>query len=181
MPSHAIPPGREGRAQRKRARRSRLVGAWHRLPVLLLLLTVGQVAGMLSPQSTVMGLGLAVLRAVLVGTVMAVLIAVYAVVLGPRMNAWRAPASAPRPRWQYALAALGWAGIACGFALLSLWIGAGLTARAAAALSFWSGIYGLVLMGRAACWGRVRALLWWDLLPAPQAPAGRNLAGRRRV
>jgi hypothetical protein len=133
---------------------------------MLLLITCLQVAGMPWPQGSVMSMVLGGLRACLLVALMAVLVVVVAVVLGPRMNAWRAPAAAPRPRWQYVLAALGWAVVACGFALLSLRIGAGLTARSSTALSLWSGVYGLVLVGRAASWGRVRALLWWDLFPA---------------
>jgi hypothetical protein len=168
MLSHAIPPGREGRAQRRLVRRRRLLDGWQRLPVMLLVFTPLQVAGMPSAEGSVTSLALGVLRAVLAGPVIAVLVVVAAVVLGPRMSAWRAPAWAPRRRWQYALAALGWAGIAGGFALLSLWIGTGLPARASTALGLWCGIYSLVLTGRAASWGRVRALLWWDLFPAPR-------------
>jgi hypothetical protein len=168
MPSHAIPPGREGRGHRRLARRRRFLDAWRHLPVMLLLISCLPVAGMPSPGSSVMSLVLGVLRAVLVGTLVTVLVVAAAVVPGPRMNARRAPAETPRPRWQYVLAALGWAGIACGLAALSLWIGPGLPGRASTALSLWSGLYSLVLIGRAASWGRVRALLWWDLVPAPR-------------
>lgn len=161
MPSHAIPPGRDGRVHRRLARRQLLLAAWHRLPMMLLPITCLQVAGMPAPQGSAMSLVLGVLRAGLLGGLLAALVFVVVLVLGSRLNAWRAPAAAPRPRWQYLLAALGWLAIASCFALLSLWIGTGLPARASAALSIWSGIYGLVLIGRAASWGRVRALLWW--------------------
>lgn len=159
MPSHAIPPGRDGRAHRRLARRRRLLAAWHRLPVMLLPITCLQVAGMPAPQGSAMSLG--VLRAGLLGGLLTALVVVVVLVLGSRLNARRAPATAPRPRWQYLLAALGWLAIASCLALLSVWVGTGLPAHASTALSIWSGIYGLVLIGRAASWGRVRALLWW--------------------
>ena len=113
-------------------------------------------------QGSVLRWVLGVLRVGLVGGLLASLVFVVMVVVGSRVSAWRAPASAPRPRWQYLLSALGWLAVASCFSLLSLWIGTGLPARASTALSIWSGLYALVLIGRAASWGRVRALLWWE-------------------
>jgi hypothetical protein len=166
MPSHAVPPGRDGRAHRRLARR-RLQGAWQILPLMLLLWTCIAVVGQPSSQGSAMSQVLSWLRTCLLSPVLATLVFVVALVLRSRVNAWRAPASAPRPRWQYLLVALGWLAVASCFALLSLWIGTGLPARASTALSVWSGLYGLVLIGRAASWGRVRALLWWR---SPNSP-----------
>ena len=117
-----------------------------------------------------MSLGLGVLRAGLLGGLLAALVVVVVLALGSRLNARCAPATAPRPRWQYLLAALGWLAIASCLALLSVWAGTGLPARASTALGIWSGIYGLVLIGRAASWGRVHALLWWDPKQSKTAP-----------
>jgi hypothetical protein len=127
--------------------------------VLLCFLSL-QVAGMPAFRGGAMSQVLGVLRTGLVGGLVGFLVVVIAVVLRPLLNAWRAPASAPRPRWQYLLAALGWLTIASCFVLLGRRIGTGLPARTVAVLGLWSGIYGLVLIGRAASWGSVRAL-WW--------------------
>jgi hypothetical protein len=126
----------------------------------LLVITCLHVAGIHEVQGSAASLVLGALRVGLVGGLLAVLVLGVVVALGPRVNAWLA-ASAPRPRWQYLLAAIGWLAVASCLALLSLRIGTGLLARAATALSFWSGLYALVLIGRAATWGRVRALLGW--------------------
>ena len=104
---------------------------------------------------------LSVLRVGLVGGLLATLVFVVALALRSRVKAWLAPASASRPRWHYLLAAFGWLAVASSLVLLSLWIGTGLPSRAGAALGIWSGLYALVLIGRAASWGRIRTLLWW--------------------
>ena len=97
MPSHAIPPGRDGRVHRRLARRRRLLAAWHRLPVMLLPITCLQVAGMPAPQGSAVSLVLGVLRAGLLGGLLAALVFVVVLVLGSRLNARRAPATAPGP------------------------------------------------------------------------------------
>jgi hypothetical protein len=127
---------------------------------MLLLITCLQVGGVPAGQGSAMSQVLGVLRTGLLGGLVASLALVVVVVLRPRMNAWRVRC-APRPRWQYLLAALGWLTIASCFALVGLRVGTGLPGRASMALGMWSGVYGLVLIGRAASWGRVRGLLWW--------------------
>ena len=112
-------------------------------------------------QGSAVRLVLSVLRVGLLGGLLGALVIIVVVVLGSRMNAQRATAAAPRPRWQYLLAALGWLAVASCVALLSLRIGTGLPSRASTALGVWSGLYALVLIGRAVSWGGVRGLLWW--------------------
>jgi hypothetical protein len=164
MPTHAIPPGRGGRSHRRATRRGRLLYAWQRLPSVLLLITCLHVAGMpLLPESNGLTVTMAVVaaRAGLLGGLLMCLVLVIVVALGPRVNRWRGSAADPRPRWQYLFGALGWLVVATCWVLLSFQLGAGLPARTTTAVGIWSGVYGLVLMGRAASWGRVRALLWW--------------------
>jgi hypothetical protein len=158
MPSHAIPSGRDGRAHRTAARRRRLRGVWQRLPVLLVGITSLQVAGRPeSVQGSAAGQVLSVIRiGLLAGLVIALVVIVVAILEG-RLKAQRASRADPRPRWQYLLAAFGWLGAACCFVLASRWTGTGVAERATSAAGIWSGAYGLVMIGRAACWGRVRA------------------------
>jgi hypothetical protein len=134
---------------------------------MLVVFTCIAVVGQPSSQGSAMSQVLSWLRFCLLTPLLAAVVFTVVIILGSRVNARRAPASAPRPRWQYLLAALGWLAIASCFALLSLWIGTGLPARASTALSVWSGLYGLVLIGRAASWGRLRALLWWRIPNSP--------------
>jgi hypothetical protein len=90
MPSHAIPPGRDGRAHRKVARRRRLLAIWRGLPVVLVWITIFQVAGRPVSRGSAMSQVLDVIRAVgtsvlVVGVGVAVVVVLYL-----RMNAWRA-------------------------------------------------------------------------------------------
>ena len=57
-------------------------------------------------------------------------------------------------------------GIAACIALLSLHQGSGLTSRLCGAAFAWSGVYGLLQLGRAVCRGRIRGLLWWPPIAA---------------
>jgi len=69
--------------------------------------------------------------------------------------------TAPRPRRQYLAIAAVWASLATGLAFASLDIGPGWFARASAALTLWFAAFGLAMLARAACWGRVRNVFWW--------------------
>lgn len=162
MPSHAIAPGRDGRAQRKSARGRRLLEGWQRMPTLMLLLTSAQVAGLgESFRGGAASQVLQIIRVGLLGAVIAVLVVAMALLLPARVRTWAGDAAAPRPRWQYLLAALCSLAVAACFALVGLRAGTGLAARLCYAAFLWSGLYGLVLTGRAATWGRIRNLLWW--------------------
>lgn len=163
MPSHAIPPGRAGRAHRKVARRRQLLAIWRGLPAVLVWVTLFEVAGIPASRGSAMSQVLDMIRAVVISALAAGAGVAVVAVLHFRMKAWRAHTAVPRPRWQYLLAAVGWLAVASCFVLVSLRSGTGLPARISAALAWWSGACGLVLAGRAAAWGRVRALLWWEL------------------
>lgn len=162
MSSHAVAPGRDGRAQRKSARRRRRLDAWQRMPILVLLFTSAQVAGLgESFRGAAASQVLQIICVGLLGAAIAVLVVVIGLFLPARIRTWAGDAAAPRPRWQYLLGALCSLAVAACFALLSLRAGTGLAARLCYAAFLWSGLYGLVLTGRAASWGRIRALLWW--------------------
>ena len=164
MPSHAIPSGRDGREHRTAARRRRLRGVWQRLPLLLLMITGLQVAGMPeSGQGSAASQVLAIIRIGMAGgLVIALVLAVVAILQAWLKARCASQTATARPRWHYLLAACGWLGTAFCFVLVSRWAGSGLAERTASAIGIWSGAYGLVMVGRAACWGRFRALLWWD-------------------
>jgi hypothetical protein len=185
VPSHAIPPGRDGRAQRRSVRRRRLLDGWQRLPMGVLLLTSLQVAGLAEPiHGSAVSQVLHVIRVGLLGAVVMVLVVAIGALLPARVRTWARDAAAPRPRWLYLLAAIGCLAIAVCVALLSLRAGSGLAARLCYAACVWSGLYGLVLIGRAASWGRIRALLWWALFTRDKArpaktPGAQRSAGPR--
>jgi hypothetical protein len=124
-------------------------------------ITCLQVAGVSAVHGSATSVVLVALRTGVLAGLVAVLVLVVVVALRSRMNGRGASAANPRPRWQYLLTAVGWLAVGSCFVLLSLRVGAGLPARASTALGMWSGIYGLILMGRAVSWGSVRALLWW--------------------
>jgi hypothetical protein len=162
MPSHAIPPGRDRRVRPGATLRRGLQGVWRSLPRAALILTALQVAGLGLPSR---GSGISqllhMIGVVLLGAVLAVLVLAVVLSLPVRIRRWAGDAADPRPRLQYVLAGLCLLGIAACIALLSLHAGTGLTTRLCEAAFTWSGLYGLVQLGRAACRGRVRRLLWW--------------------
>jgi hypothetical protein len=170
MPSHAIPPGREGQAQRRSARRRRLLDVWQRLPLFALLITSFQVAdaGETGQGGAVSQL-LDMIRVGVLGAVVMVLVVAIWAVLPARVRTWAGDAANPRPRWLYLLAAIGCLVIAVSFGLLSARAGTGLGARLCTAASIWSALYGLIQIGRAASQGKLRALLWWTLLTRDKA------------
>ena len=167
MPSHAIPPSRDRRLHSRRSLGRDLSNIWRNLPRLALLFTAFQVAG-----PTLPGRGSAVSQLlhmagwVLVSALLVVLMVVVLLSLPVRIRRWARDYADPRPRWQYALAGLCLLGIAACIALLSLHQGSGLASRLSGAAFVWSGLYGLLQLGRAACRGRARALLWWPPLAA---------------
>lgn len=161
MPSHIIPPGPDGSAARRLARRQRLLKAWQQLPILMLALTGIQVAGMPPTRGSALSQALVVVRAALVDALVLVMVAVAIAVVRRRVSARREPDPPTRPRWQYLLAALGSFAVASCLVVVGAQASSGLLARVIAAAGVWCGLYGLVMTGRAVCWGRARALLWW--------------------
>jgi hypothetical protein len=167
MPSHAIPPGRDGRLRPGTTLRRGLLDVWRSLPRLALLLTVFQVAGFGLPgRGSGVGQILHLIGAILLGALLVVLVLVIGLILPVHIRTWAGDAADPRPRSQYVLAGLCLLAIAACIALLSIHVGTGLTARLCDAAFIWSGAYGLVQFGRAVSRGRVRALLWWPPMRA---------------
>jgi hypothetical protein len=126
----------------------------------LLLITCMHVAGMpllLESDALTVSMVVDAIRSGLLGGLLMCLVLVIVAAWGPRVNGRRGSAEAPRPRWQYILGALGWLATASCFVLLSFWLGAGLPSRTTTAIGIWSGLYGLVLIGRAASWGGVQS------------------------
>jgi hypothetical protein len=95
-----------------------------------------------------------------------------------RAESLRQSQVAPRPRWQYLMLAAGWMAVAGGLIVASRVLGPsaahpGWPARACAGYGAWAAVFGLGMLGRAACWGRVRNLFWWHRPlwnPAPRQP-----------
>jgi hypothetical protein len=86
----------------------------------------------------------------------------------------RAPRPVPVPRWHYLAAGVSWAGAAAGLLAGGLAARHGLGAGMCFGLAVWCAGIGLVMAGRAACWGRVRTALW--LVPPPWLPPRHELA-----
>jgi hypothetical protein len=138
MPSHAISPGRDGRAHRRAARQRRLLRAWQQLPMLLLWTTCTDVAlASASPRGSAISQVLDVARASAAGG----LVVAVVVVVQLRMHAWSGPPAVPRSRCQYLLAAFGWLAVASCFMLVALW-----AAPACPLTSAWLSACGLVPM-----------------------------------
>jgi hypothetical protein len=161
MPSHSIPPGRDRRLHSGRTLRRGLLDLWRNLPRLAVLSTAFQVAGAPQGRGSAGSQLLHMVGWVLVSAAVAVLVVVVLTSLPVRIGRWARDYANPRPRWQYAVAGLCLLGIAVCIALLSLHQGSGLTSRLCGAAFVWSGLYGLLQLGRAVCRGRARALLWW--------------------
>ena len=171
MPSHAIPPGRDGRVQRRAARRRPLLDVWQSLPRWAMLATAWQVAGLGQPgRGNATSQVLHMIGAGLLGAVLAVLVLMIGLFLPARIRRWAGDAADPRPRWQYVLAGLCLLVVAACIALLGIHAGNGLTARTCGAAFIWAGLYGLVQLGRAVSRGRARALLWWPPLRGKARP-----------
>jgi hypothetical protein len=171
MPSHAIPPDRHGRVHTRMTLRRGLLNFWRNLPMLALPFTALQVAGPGLPgRGSAVSQLLHVAGQVLLSAVLAVLVLVVLLSLPVRIRRWARDPADPRPRWQYAFAGLCLLGIAACIALLSLHQGTGLTSRLCWVAFAWSGLYGLLQLGRALGRGRVRALLWWPSLTARASP-----------
>jgi hypothetical protein len=172
MPSHAIPPGRDGRVRPGTTLRRRFLDVWRSLPRWALLLTAFQIAGFGLPGR---GSGLSqilhLIGTIVLGVLLVVLVLVIGLILPVHLRMWAGDAADPRPRSQYMLAGLCLLAIAACIALLSIHAGAGLTARLCDAGFIWSCAYGLVQFGRAVSRGRVRALLWWPPMRAKARPA----------
>jgi hypothetical protein len=167
MPSHAIPPGSDRRLHSGTTLRRGLLNIWRNLPMLALLFTALQVAGPgLSGRGSAVSQLLHAAGWVLASAALTVLVVVVLLSLPVRIRRWARDSADPRPRWQYALAGLCLLGIAACIALLSLHQGSGLTSRLCGAAFAWSGLYGLLQVGRAVCRGRARMLLWWPPITA---------------
>ena len=137
------------------------MATWQQLPLLMLVFTGFQVAGMPAIQGSAVSQVLGVIRTVLVAALVIVVMVVAVMVLRIRFSVLSEPSPAPRPRWQYLLAAVGYFAVASCLALAGAHALAGLPSRFIAAAGVWSGVYGLVMIGRAVLWGHPRALLWW--------------------
>jgi hypothetical protein len=176
MPSHAVRPGRDSRDRAGSTLRRGLRDFWRSLPRFAVLLTAFQVAGLGLPGSgSALSEVLHATGAVLLGAVLAAIVLVVVCFLPVRLRRWAGDAAEPRHRWQYAVAGLCLLGVAACIALISLHSGMGLTSRCCDAAFTWSGLYGVVQLGRAACRGRVRALFWWPPLTASGRPAAARL------
>jgi hypothetical protein len=104
---------------------------------------------------------LGLLRVGLTGGFVAVVLALILTplsALGERMSAAQ---PAARPRWQYLLGSAGWLGLTTCCALAGVRAGTAWISDPLGVLAYWSGVAGLAMIGRAACWGRVRSLFWW--------------------
>lgn len=94
---------------------------------------------------------------------------VFALVMTPvflRCETLRQAQAMPRPRWQYLVISAGWMVMAGGFAAASLMLGPphpwpAWLARACGGFGAWFAVFGLGMLGRAVCWGRIRNLFWW--------------------
>jgi hypothetical protein len=154
MPSHALPRGRKSRARRR--------AEWRRsFPVVMVGLTGVEVAGPSLPAGSIGNQILDIFRSA--GGVVLFTIAFVLALMPVYLHAekLREAQTAPRPRWQYLAIAAVWASLAAGLAFASLHLSPGWLARASGALTFWFAAFGLAMLGRAACWGRVRNVFWW--------------------
>jgi hypothetical protein len=102
------------------------------------------------------------LRVAIVGALTAIAFIV-AVLLPIQARAEKLKASRadPRPRWQYLLISACWLSLSACSALAGSPIGTDYLSRVSFALTLWFGVFGLAMLGRAACWGRLRNLFWW--------------------
>lgn len=166
MPSHRLPRGPEFRARRAGAR-DRRRGEWRRqLPLFLVFMTGLQVAGW--PSADV-GAGRQILDAIGSGIGGVLFTVVFVLALLPvhlRADTLRQTQALPRPRGQYLALAAGWIAAAGGLTGASLLLGRSQTgpgwlARGCGGFAVWFAVFGLAMLGRAACWGRVRNLFWW--------------------
>jgi hypothetical protein len=90
-----------------------------------------------------------ILAGVAVGVLLAVLALTAAAALEIRARRAAGAREGPRPRWQYGLMAAAWLAVAAGSAVTGLHAGDGLAAAVLARLCLCSGLYGLLLLGRA--------------------------------
>ena len=171
MPSHAIQSGQ--RVRPRMTLRRGIRDAWRSLPGWALLLTALQLAGTDQPsRGSALSQVLHTTGNVLLGAAIAAAALGLGVVLPARIRRWAGDAMDPRPRWQYVLAGLCLLGVAAATAPLSLRAGTGLTTRLSETAFIWCVLYGLLQIGRAACSGRLRSLLWWPPLTATARTAG---------
>jgi hypothetical protein len=66
-----------------------------------------------------------------------------------------------RPRWQYALLALGYGGITSIGVLTGMHYRSGWLVNVSGLFAIWSAAITLAMLGRTVCWGRVRRACWW--------------------
>jgi hypothetical protein len=78
-----------------------------------------------------------------------------------RAEKLKAARAGARPRLQYLLIAACWLSMSAALALAAWHFSTGYLARACFALTLWFGVFGLAMLGRAACRGRLRNLFWW--------------------
>jgi len=163
MPRHAIPAGPEGRALRRASPRRRRELVREQVPAFLAFWTGIAVAGGFWPTQESVGSQLVDgVRVVIVASLTAVaLIAAVLLPIQARAEKLKASKADPRPRIQYLLISACWLTLSACSALAGSNTGTGYLSRACFALTPWFGVFGLAMLGRAACWGRLRNLFWW--------------------
>ena len=160
---------------------------------MIVLYTGVQVAGLPSAQGSVRRQVLDVIGTCTGSVLFTVAFVLAMLPVAIRADKLRQAQAVPRPRWQYLVIAGGWiamAGglIACGMLSASMRVGSGWLARACGGFAVWFLVFGLFMIGRAACSGGVRDVFWWyrplwipdtatTPLTPPPAPARR--ANRR--
>lgn len=153
MPSHAIPPGHEGRPLRRAARQRRSRAGWKALPgaltgAALVITVVGVLGDPAASHRGITGAALAFLWNTL-GAVTSVLIIGFATLVRARLRNMRAVMADPRQRRRQVAAALLWLAIGGACLIAALTIGSDhLLGRASIAAAAWSAFYSLVLGAR---------------------------------
>jgi hypothetical protein len=104
---------------------------------------------------------LSVVRVGILGGILAVVLisAVFALDAYARKLSTRSTTA--RPRWQYALLALGYGGIAGAGVLAGMHYRSGWLVNVSAVFAIWTSAITLAMLGRAVCSGRVRRACWW--------------------
>ena len=130
---------------------------------MLALVTGIEVAGGFPPtQGSIGSQVLDVIRVAVLGALaMFVLVVAVLVPIQARAEKLKASNAVPRPRVQYLLISVCWLTISACLAVAGSNAGSGYLSRACFALTLWFGVFGLAMLGRAGCWGRLRNLFWW--------------------
>jgi hypothetical protein len=104
---------------------------------------------------------LGLLRVAGIGALAAVVLILVLLPVAGLAEKMSAAQAAARPRWQYQLASAGWFALTACSVLAGGRAGSTWVSDPLGVLAYWSGVTGLAMLGRAACWGRIRTLFWW--------------------